>query len=32
VSHDLGGVDTFGLVLHPTKPVDESVDAIAATA
>jgi NAD+ kinase len=32
VSHDGAGVDTFGLVLHPTKPVDESVHTITAWA
>jgi NAD+ kinase len=32
VSHDGAGVDTFGLVLHPTKPVDESVTTITAWA
>jgi len=32
VSHDGAGVDRFGLVLHPTKPVDESVDIITAWA
>ena len=32
VSHDATGVSTFGLVLHPTKPVDESVRTITAWA
>jgi NAD+ kinase len=32
VSHDGAGVDTFGLVLHPTKPIDESVNLITAWA
>jgi NAD+ kinase len=32
VSHDATGVSTFGLVLHPSKPVDESVRTITAWA
>jgi NAD+ kinase len=32
VSHDATGVSTFGLVLHPTKPVDESVRTLTAWA
>ena len=32
VSHDATGVSTFGLVLHPTKPVDQSVRTITAWA